>query len=178
MINEIIKYDTNFDESIFLTRIDHVFIMILDAIMERDMSSVSHYLSDDVLNKFTSLVNEYLNDGKIRLFDEMNIKESNIESVNVSEDKINITCRIVTRYMDYFINEDGDYISGINDHRVENTHYVVFSKRLDASELKAARRCPNCGHTLDINASGICPYCNGVFNMEKYDYIVTSMDLI
>ena len=178
MKEEILKYDKNFDESVFLTRIDHIFIMVLSAIMDNDMSSVKHYLSDEVYEKFDTMVKGYTEKGKIRLFDEMNIKESSISSVNVDEERIHITARIVTRYMDYFLDENGNYVSGINDHRVENTHYVVFSKRLNAEELKSARRCPNCGHTLDVNNSGICPYCNGVFNMEKYDYIVTSMDLV
>ena len=80
--------------------------------------------------------------------------------------------------MDYIIDSNGKYVSGINDHRIEKNHTVVFSKRLDASELLSARRCPSCGHTLDINKSGVCPYCNSIFNAEKYDYIVTQMDLI
>lgn len=178
MKEQILEYDKSFDESVFLSRIDHVFIMVLSAIMDNDMSSVKHYLSDDVYNKFDSLVKGYEKDGKIRLFDEMNIKSSEISNVEISDNKINITCHIVTRYMDYFLDSNGEYLSGINDHRIETDHYVVFSKRLDAEELKSARRCPNCGSTLDINNSGICPYCNSVFNLEKYDYIVTSMDLV
>ena len=178
MKEKIIEYDKNFDESVFLSRIDHIFIMILSAITCNDIRSVKHYLSDEVFNKFDLLVQEYKSKGYNRIFDESNIKNSYINDVNVDEEKINITCTIETRYMDYFIDNNGKYISGINNHRIEKTNKVVFSKRLDANELLSARRCPNCGKTLDINDSGICPYCNGVFNMEKYDYIVTEMDII
>ena len=178
MKSEILKYDSSFDESVFLTRIDHIYIMVLSAIMANDMSSVSHYLNEDILSKFENLVNEYKKQGKKRLFDEMNIKESYIKNVDIDDNKINVTCDIVTRYMDYFVDENGKYLSGINNKRIELTHRVVFSKLLNAEKLKSARRCPNCGNTININESGVCPYCNSVFNMEKYDYIVTKMELI
>ena len=55
-MNEITKYDKSFDESVFLTRADHIFIMILDAIMDNDMSSVKHYISENIYNKFTEFL--------------------------------------------------------------------------------------------------------------------------
>lgn len=178
MIEKILEYDKNFDESVFLTRIDHIMIMILGGIMENNMKDVKHYLSDETYDKFTTLVEDYKSKGITRIFGEMNIKNSSISNVEIVDNKINITCNIITRYMDYFVDSDGNYISGINNHRIERNNTIVFSKRVDASELLSARRCPNCGKTLDINASGVCPYCNGTFNMEKYDYIVSKMDLI
>ena len=175
MIEEIKKIDTNFDEAMFLSKVDHIFIMILDAIMERDLSTVKHYLSDDIYNKLNEMVNSYLNSHKIRLFDEMNVKSTNIDSVNITEEDININVTITSRYMDYFIDEDGNYISGINDHRIELIHKLVFTKKINAKELKEARRCPNCGNTLDINHSGVCPYCNQTIDMSNYDYILVEI---
>ena len=175
MIEEIKKIDTNFDEAMFLSKVDHIFIMILDAIMERDLNTVKHYLSDDIYNKFNDMVNSYLNSHKIRLFDEMNVKSTNIDSINITEEDININVTITSRYMDYFIDEDGNYISGVNDHRIELIHKLVFTKKINAKELKEARRCPNCGNTLDINHSGVCPYCNQTIDMSNYDYILVEI---
>ena len=33
---EIIKYDTSYNEAMFLSKVDHIFIMILDAIMDNN----------------------------------------------------------------------------------------------------------------------------------------------
>ena len=82
------------------------------------------------------------------------------------------------KYMDYFINEDGEFVSGTDDHRLEISHRIVFTKKLDTKELKEVRRCPYCGHSLDINASGLCSYCNQTINMSEYDYIVTEINNI
>lgn len=178
MTDEIKKYDDDFTEATFLTKADHIFIMILSAIMENDLSSVKHYLSEDVYNHFDELVKSYEKDKVIRLFDEMNVKSTDIVNYTVEDNKLNIKVLLVSRYMDYFIDEDGEFKSGINDHRIELEHHITFTKRLDAKDLDEVRRCPTCGHSLDINASGLCPYCGQTIDMSDYDYIITEIDNI
>ena len=178
MIDEIKKYDDDFTEATFLTKADHIFIMILSAIMENDLSSVKHYLSENVYNHFDELVKSYEKDKVIRLFDEMNVKSTDIVNYTVEDNKLNIKVLLVSRYMDYFIDEDGEFKSGINDHRIELEHHITFTKRLDAKDLDEVRRCPTCGHSLDINASGLCPYCGQTIDMSDYDYIITEIDNI
>ena len=176
MKEELIKVDPSYDESIFLSKVDHIFIMLLDAIMQRDLSPVKHYLSDEVYEKYNYMVTDYLNTKKIRLFDEMNVKSTDIRDINITENEITINVTLTSRYMDYFIDEEGNYISGIKDHRIEKTNHLVFTKKIGAKELKEVRRCPSCGATLDINHTGVCPYCKNTIDMSEYDYILTSIE--
>ena len=178
MKERIMAVDKSFNEAMFISKVNNIFIKILDSLRDRDMSTVKHYLSDEMYEKFNSLVQEYIKDKKIRLFDEMNIKETYIKDVEITYDKINIEVNLTSRYMDYFVDEDGNYISGINDHRIEKNHRMLFTKRRDAKELGSARRCVNCGATLDINHTGLCPYCKNTTDMSEYDYIVTKMEKI
>ena len=178
MIEKIKELDKNFNEALFLSRADHIFIMILDSILSQDMSTVKHYLSNDVYDKFTNLVNVYKDKNITRIFDEMNVKSTSIIDCNMLDNKINITVKLTSRYMDYFIDNNGNYISGNNTSRNEEDHEIVFTKDIHAKELGEARRCPNCGNTLDINVSGICPYCKETIDMSEFDYIITKMDLI
>ena len=90
MTDEIRKYDDDFTEATFLTKADHIFIMILSAIMENDLSSVKHYLSENVYNHFDELVKSYEKDKVIRLFDEMNVKSTDIVNYTVEDNKLNI----------------------------------------------------------------------------------------
>lgn len=177
MIQEIQKYDKNFDEAMFLSKVDHIFIMVLNAIMDRDMSSVKHYLSNNIYERYNALVQMYLEDKKIRLFDEMNVKSTSIKGYNILEDSIQIEVSLISRFMDYFVDENGEYLSGVNTHRIEKEYKIVLTKKKDAEELKEARRCPSCGNTLDINNTGVCPYCNNTIDMSDYDYIVTTMEV-
>ena len=178
MENEILKYDGTFTEATFLTKADHIYIMILNAIIDKDMNEVKHYLSENVYNYVKSFVDDCINRDVTRIFDEMNVKTSRISDFYVNDNGINIVIDLTSRYMDYFLDSNGEYLSGINDHRIEKNHRLIFTKKLDAKVLKEARRCPSCGNTLDINASGICPYCKQVIDMSNYDYILTSIDSI
>ena len=63
MLNKVIEYDKNFNEALFLSKADHIFIMILNAILENDMTSVKHYLSDEVYKKFDAMINNYKKKG-------------------------------------------------------------------------------------------------------------------
>ena len=178
MIEKITENDTNFNEALFLSKVDHIFIMILDAILENDMISVKHYLSDNVYNKFNDLVNTYKEKGLTRIFDEMNVKETKILDSYIQDNKINIEINLTSRYMDYFVDENGNFVSGNNQRRIEKEHRIIFYKNINAKKLQEARRCTSCGRTLDINNTGVCPYCKQVIDMSKYDYIITQMDLI
>ena len=178
MIEEIKKYDSDFTEATFYTKVDHIFIMLLTAIMENDLSSVKHYLSEDIYNKYNNMVNKYKEENVTRLFDEMNVKSTEIVDYEVKDNSLNIKVNLVSRYMDYFINEDGEFASGINDHRIELSHNIVFTKNLNAKKLDEVRRCPTCGHSLDINSSGLCSFCGNTIDMSEYDYIVTEIDNI
>lgn len=176
MLNKVIEYDKNFNEALFLSKADHIFIMILNAILENDMTSVKHYLSDEVYKKFDAMVNSYKEKGITRIFDEMNVKQTKIVDTNIQDNKINITIDLTSRYMDYFIDENGNFVSGNNQSRIEKNHRIVLTKDINAKELKEARRCNHCGKTLDINATGVCPYCKEVIDISMYDYIVTQID--
>lgn len=177
MINDVLKYDKSFTEATFLTKADHIFMMLLDGIIQKDLCDVKHYLSNETYNNFNTLIEKYNKDNVTRIFDETNVKSSNIEKIDINDSYINITVNLISRYMDYFINDDGEYISGINDRRIEKNHKITFTKRIDAKTLGEARRCNSCGNTLDINASGVCPYCNSTIDMSLYDYIITNIDI-
>lgn len=79
--------------------------------------------------------------------------------------------------MDYFNDENGNYINGENQRRLENEKIIVVSKRLNNIEIDGIIRCKNCGHSLDISSSNICNYCKETFDMIDYSYIISEIDL-
>lgn len=176
MIQELEKIDKTFSEGTFLTKVDHIFIMILNAIMDNDMTSVKHYLSDDVYKKFCELTDKYISMKATRLFDEMNVSSTKITNIDINDNEILVNVNIESKYMDYLIDENGNFLSGINDHRIITNHNILFSKKRNATALSEIRRCPGCGASLDLNDSAICKYCGQPFDMSNYDYIVVDID--
>ena len=178
MTEEIIKYDKSFTEAEFLSKIDHIYMMILNSVMGKNLDTVKHYLSDNVYNELNKLVSDYKSKKITRIFNETNVKTSSIIDYEVTENEINIKVHLISRYMDFFVDDDGNFISGVNDHRIEKEHILIFTKKLNVKTLNEARPCPNCGHSLNINESGICPYCNQIIDMSNYDYVLTQIDSI
>lgn len=177
MLNEIKKYDKSFLEAFFLSNVDHIIILLINGISDRDLNNVKHYLSSDVYNMFNDLISNYKSKKIIRKFDEANIKSSEILNYNINNNIINIKVKVVTRYMDYFVDENGNYIKGENRKRLESEKNIIVSKRLNDTQIDGIIRCKNCGHSLDISSSNICNYCKETFDMIDYCYIVSEIDL-
>ena len=50
-------------------------------------------------------------------------------------------------------------------------------KKIDFQTVGTVNKCPGCGASIDVNASGICPYCGTVYNQEDKNWILSSMNL-
>lgn len=177
MIKEIMKYDNTFNESEFISKVDRIFIMFLDSIMHKDVTMVDHYASDTICSYVSNLITEYSQKKVIRLFDEANIKSTDILDFKILDNKYIIKVELISRYKDYFIEEEsGSYVSGIDDHRIETKHILTFEKSVNAIDSGIVTSCTNCGNSVNANEVGVCPFCNKVISMEKYEYILTEID--
>ncbi len=156
------------------SKFSNIFIMLLLGIQSNDLSDVKHFLSDEVYNKYAKVCYDHQNKNEMQLYDEMNVKEI---SVKLEEDLgyeiANV--HIVSRYMDYIIDlTTGKKKSGVDDHRVEISHDLVFKKIIGVSK-GAVVKCPGCGANLDVNHSGKCEYCGAIYSAETYDFVLTSI---
>ena len=78
--------------------------------------------------------------------------------------------------MDYIINLDtGDTIRGDDTRRIEKTNILTFEKRLNTKNNNLVMKCPGCGASINVNNSGKCEYCDTIFDLEDYDYILVSL---
>ena len=158
MIDNILKYDSDFTESSFKTFIDNVFIQIHLSIMTKEIENIKHFVSSEIYTKIENKVNELSSKGLIQMYDETNVKETIIENVEILEDKINIKVKLISRY---------------NSSRIEKNNYLTFTKAINSKELGTVRKCPGCGVTLDINRSGKCEYCGSTFDLDKKGWVLT-----
>ena len=177
-MDELLKIDTNFNEAMFKTKVDNIFVKLHTAVMLGNIESVKHFLSDELYNDYNNKVIDLNNKNYRQMYDELNVKSTEIENVNIHPDKIEIKIKIVSRYMDYIIDKDnGNYISGNDKYRIEKNNVLTFTKKIDTKELKMSRKCPGCGSNMDINNYGKCNYCGRIFNLDDYDYILTSIEI-
>lgn len=177
MINDILKYDPDFTESNFKTFIDNAFIQIHLSIMTKEIENIKHFVSSEIYKTICIKVDELNKRNLIQMYDEINVKETHILNVNITDEEILINVNIISRYMDYLIDEDGSIVSGQNTHRIEKDNYLTFSKKINGKSLGSVRKCPGCGASVDINRSGICEYCGSSFDLDKKGWVLIKADL-
>ena len=111
------------------------------------------------------------------MYDELNVKSSEIERVEITDKEFIVYVRLVTRYMDYMLDsESGNLVRGDNTRRIEVVKNLIFKKKRDYQEQGSIRRCPGCGASIDVNDNGICSYCGTSYNLEKYNYILDKIN--
>ena len=175
-MKELLEIDKTFNESMFITKVNNIFVMLKSCVMKRNLDRARHFLSLEVENKYDEIIKRLINENKINMFDELNVKESSIENIEITSDKIIIKVKLVSRYMDYIIDSNTKkYISGINDHRIEKVNSLTFEKIINAKNYGLIKKCPTCGASIDLNKDGRCPFCKNIFDAENYDYILTDI---
>lgn len=168
----------DFNEAMFKTKVDNIFVKLYTCIMKGDLTDVKHFISEDLYNMFMNKINELSSLNQRQMYDEINVKNTSIISRNIIDNKEIIEVLIVSRYMDYIINLDtGDLVSGDDTRRIEKSNILKFEKKLDTKEAGFVRKCPGCGASINVNRTGKCEYCDTVFNLEDYDYILESISI-
>ena len=128
MLNELIKNDTNFNEGSFKSYVANVFVKLFTSVMLDELDNVKHFLSEDVYNQYKSKIDDLNNKGVRQIYDELNVKDSSIIKVSITDTDFIITVLITSRYMDYIVDKNsGNFISGNNQSRIEKNYTLIFT---------------------------------------------------
>ena len=175
-MDSLINLDPTFTESSFKTKVDNIFVMLHMALMTDNMKRVDHFINDQVYQMYSQKLNDLNNNNERQMFDELNVKSTDITNVEITDTKYIVTVRIISRYMDYIVDKTTNkFKRGNNTSRVEKTNILTFEKLRSAKTQGVVRFCPNCGHPMDVNKSGYCEFCHSTYNQENYDYVLTNI---
>lgn len=168
----------DFNEAMFKTKVDNIFVKLYTCIMKGDLTDVRHFISEELYNNYINKINELISHNKRQMYDEINVKNTMIINRKILEDKEIIDVEIVSRYMDYIIGiNTGDLISGDDTRRIERRNILRFEKKLNTKDFGIVRKCPGCGASINVNNTGKCEYCDTIFNLDDYDYILVSINV-
>ena len=168
----------DFNEAMFKTKVDNIFVKLYTCIMKGDLTDVRHFISEELYNNYINKINELISHNKRQMYDEINVKNTMIINRKILEDKEIIDVEIVSRYMDYIIDiNTGDLISGDDTRRIERRNILRFEKKLNTKDFGIVRKCPGCGASINVNNTGKCEYCDKIFNLDDYDYILVSINV-
>ncbi len=167
-----------FNEAMFKTKIDNIFVKVYTSIMKQDLSEVLHFISNNLEYELQNKINTLKDNNQRQMYDELNVKDTQILNRRIEDDKEVIEVKLTSRYMDYIIDLDtGDLVSGDDSRRIEKNNILRFEKEFNTKEIGLVRKCPGCGASISVNTTGKCKYCDTIFNQEEYDYVLVSIDV-
>lgn len=129
--------DKNYNESMFITRVNNIFIKLFTGIMFNNLDDVRHNISDNVYNYALNIIEENKKNNLRRMYDELNIKSTDIDKIYNDDNYYIIEVIITARYLKYFIKLDsGNYVSGDRNNRILEHYKLIFKKTRNTKEQK------------------------------------------
>ena len=77
----------DFNEAMFKTKVDNIFVKLYTAEMKQDLSDVMHFINDDVRDMFQNRIDENKRLNRRQMYDEINVKSTNIIDRCITDDK-------------------------------------------------------------------------------------------
>lgn len=178
MTDFILEYIPDFLESDFKSYVDNVFIQIHLAEMMGNLEKVKHFVSDDIYERILNRLNSNKDKGIVQMYDEINVKDSNIIDAQIIDDRIYIKVNLISRYLDYLVDSDGNFIKGNKETRKELQNHLTFERKIGNIDDKRIVKCRNCGASLDINANGKCKFCHSIYDLKNDGWMLVSFEVI
>lgn len=166
----------DFNEALFLSKVNNVFVKFFTAIMLDELNTIDHFVSDEVYEYGEDILNINKNAGYTKMYDMINVKSSKITNIEETEKEYIIDVFVESRYLDYRINNEDGSIEGDNKDRVQVDYNLTFKKNKNAEESDIVKKCPGCGRSIDVNDSGACEYCGAIYNQEDFDWVLTNIE--
>lgn len=178
-IDEFCEIDKTFNEGIFLSEVNNVFIKLLSSVMLDNLDEVRHFIGSDVYDYIYSIIKNNKDNRTRQMYDELNVKNSNIQSIEVKDNVYIIKVYLQSRYMNYIINlSNGNYVSGNDSSRIQVNYLLTFEKKANFKDSSITRKCPGCSASIDVNNSGKCKYCGTIYNQDDYGWVLTKLEVL
>ena len=128
-IDELLQNDTSFSIPGFIASADNTYMMLQTAVMLGNLSRIKAKISDNLLEKYQSIIDDFNNNGLRQMYDDLAVKKTEILSVNKDDNKYYIKVYIKSIAKDYVVDKTNmEYRYGINNQMIEKNNYLTFSR--------------------------------------------------
>lgn len=177
-LENLIKYDSDFAESKFKSKVENMFVQIKLSMVTGKIEKIDHFVNDQTYEKIKQKVDTDKENNRIQIYDELNVAGVQIRNIEELQDSFQIEVVVHSKALEYYIRKDNkQFLSGDKNLRTDRFTNITLKKMKNAQKYKAVRKCPTCGADVDVNLNGQCSYCHTIFNLEKYDWVIVEMEI-
>ena len=179
VVNQIQRRDPAFDVNRFVDHFKVAFVHIQQAWMQQNMSSVMHFVTDGIYEKFMVQFAEQQRQGFREQLTQIRVSETRLAWFGASG-PFEVLCVAVQASM---VDQRVDLKSGRRLQGIATTQSFaeIWSfVRCRGTQTKADRsllagRCPNCGSPVELNQFGHCQACGSVLRSGAYDWVLSEI---
>ena len=170
-INEIKKYVPKFDTNQFLSNGYNIFVRIEEAWMNFDLEKVRDCITDEMFNMYESQLTSMEMKGEQNIMKDFKLLNSAITDAKKQNNMLEVKTKYVIEFYDYIVNKDTQkVVRGNSNRKIKMVYEFTFIADVENAKLD---KCPNCGAPLDINAAGICPYCQSKIVDDSKNWVMS-----
>lgn len=172
---DFVAANQNFDQEVFISKVDTAFMAIQDAWMRKDLGKVRKWISDGVYQRFTAQFKMMSALDQVNTLSNIKIHGIRIESAEQEGEFSIITASV-------YFSDDDKFISNKYPQFNESfsgdtaTEYWTFIKKTSVAEkdLYHSNNCPNCGYQLKDDGGEVskCESCGTVTYLGDYDWVL------
>jgi hypothetical protein len=171
--------DPNFNEQMFMDRVQTTFFALQKAWMEKNLEPVRVYMSDAIYHRWKMQVDAMASNHKKNIMENLVVLGTQIVKVSSDPNFDSITVKIDASAADYEVDEQTNKIVFGSKQDQPFTEYWTFirsgSARTKAGEVAEVTRCPNCGAPLSISESGVCTYCKATVTSGQFGWVLDNI---
>lgn len=160
-----------FDEKQFLQNGYKMFLDVEDAWMNFELDKVHDIITDEMFNMYESQLSSMEIKGEQNIMSGFELKDCAISNCVEQNDNIEVTAKYIIEFYDYIIEkETGKVLRGSKTNKLRMYYDFTFIMKNTDEKID---KCPNCGAPVEVNASGVCPYCGSKIVGENTSWVMS-----
>jgi uncharacterized tellurite resistance protein B-like protein len=175
--SDFIQRNPQFDETVFIQKVQTAFHEIQTAWMNQDLSKVRKWISDGVWQRFHTQFIMMQKLGQQNTMSEIHIQRSVIDSVQRDGNYDIIDVGIHFTMQDNFITEGYPELN--QEGFLENIEYWTFIRKTGVQEkdIYHSQNCPNCAGALPLEMGEVskCDHCGTTTSLGDYDWVLSEI---
>ena len=175
-IAAIHAHDPAFDENVFLAQVQRLFFAVLEAWTALKPALSQGVMASLIWEQQKAQVAAYAEKGWRNALDKLTLTSAVVAGALSDSGFDTVTVRINANSADYDVDASGSVTRG-DTKPWDWTEDWIFQRPSTAVTGKpgtiTSLRCPNCGASVNVDITSICPYCDAAVISGKFGWLFT-----
>jgi predicted lipid-binding transport protein (Tim44 family) len=180
-VSAIRDHDPAFDENVFLAQVQRLFFAVLEAWTALKPPLSQGVMASLIWEEQKAQIATYANKGWRNVLGGLSFTSAVVAGALSDSGFDTVTVRINANSADYDLNAGGSVIRG-DTQAWDWTEDWIFQRPSTVTTGLAgtitSQTCPNCGASVNVDITSICPYCDAAVISGKFGWSLTRIDRV